>query len=161
MSIYTVNGSPVKYDNKWLAPGGTHDLPPYNSTDAGKALVVNNEGDDVEWQTVGSSITVDQIYNSSSTNPQSGTAVACAIANINQVPSSTQADESKVLTVNGQGTPEWVTPSGGTTYTQGNMISLANDQIAVSTTAGITDIQFVNALPANPVATVLYLIPVV
>lgn len=80
MSIYTVNGSPVKHDNKWLAPGGTHDLPPYDSSDAGKALVVNNEGDDVEWQTVGSSVTVDQHYDPTSTNPQSGTAVAEAVS---------------------------------------------------------------------------------
>jgi hypothetical protein len=34
-----------------------------------------------------------------------------------------------------------------------------NNAIGVSTTAGITDIQQVSALPANPVATVLYLIP--
>lgn len=48
---------------------------------------------------------------------------------------------------------------GGTTYTAGNMISLANDAIAVSTTAGITDIQMVASLPQNPVSSVLYLIP--
>lgn len=49
-----------------------------------------------------------------------------------------------------------------TTYTAGNMIAInANNSnaIGVSTTAGITDIQQVSALPANPVATVLYLIP--
>lgn len=51
------------------------------------------------------------------------------------------------------------TGGGGTTYTAGNMISLANNAIAVSTTAGITDIQTVASLPANPVSTVLYLIP--
>jgi hypothetical protein len=39
------------------------------------------------------------------------------------------------------------------------MISLTNNAIAVSTTAGITDIQTVASLPANPVSTVLYLIP--
>ena len=76
-----------------------------------------------------------------------------------QVPSSTSADETKVLTVNASGNPVWATPSAGTTYTAGNMISLANDAVAVSTTAGITDIQLVNTLPASPVATVLYLIP--
>lgn len=81
MSIFTVNGSPVKYDNKWLANGGTPsgELPPYDSSDAGKALVVNNEGDNVEWQVVGSSVTVDQHYDASSTNAQSGTAVAEAL----------------------------------------------------------------------------------
>lgn len=78
----------------------------------------------------------------------------------NPVPSSTSSDENKVLTVNSSGTPEWQpAQGGGTTYTAGNMISLANDAIAVSTTAGITDIQTVASLPANPVSTVLYLIP--
>lgn len=82
MSIYTVNGKPVKYDNKWLAQGGapSSDLPPYDSTDAGKALVVNNEGDAVEWQTVGSTVVVDQHYDGTSTNAQSGTAVAEAVS---------------------------------------------------------------------------------
>lgn len=49
-----------------------------------------------------------------------------------------------------------------TTYSAGNMIAIdANNSnaIGVSTTAGITDIQQVAALPANPVSTVLYLIP--
>ena len=76
-----------------------------------------------------------------------------------QVPASTSDDRNKVLSVNALGTPVWATPSAGTTYTAGNMISLANDAVAVSTTAGITDIQQVASLPANPVATVLYLIP--
>lgn len=77
------------------------------------------------------------------------------------VPAVTSSDDSKVLKASysgGVGSYAWETESGGTTYTAGNMISLANDAIAVSTTAGITDIQIVQALPANPVATVLYLI---
>ena len=41
----------------------------------------------------------------------------------------------------------------------GNMLSVTNNTLNVTTTAGITDIQLVNALPASPVATVLYLIP--
>ena len=81
------------------------------------------------------------------------------LGNVRQVPTSTSADETKVLTVNASGNPVWATAQGGTTYTAGNMISLANDTVAVSTTAGITDIQLVNALPASPVSTVLYLIP--
>lgn len=56
--------------------------------------------------------TVDQTYNSASTNAQSGTAVADAIAGINQVPAATSADADKVLTVNAQGTPEWATGGG-------------------------------------------------
>lgn len=67
----------------------------------------------------------------------------------------------KILAVNsGASGLEWVAkPSPGPSYSAGNMISLANDTIAVSTTAGITDVQTVAALPANPVATILYLIP--
>jgi len=41
----------------------------------------------------------------------------------------------------------------------GNMLSISNDTLNVTTTAGITDIVSVAALPANPVATVIYLIP--
>lgn len=77
----------------------------------------------------------------------------------NPVPSySTATDSGKVLSVGSNGL-EWDTPQSGTTYTAGNMISLTNNEIAVSTTAGVTDIQQVAALPANPVSTVLYLIP--
>lgn len=47
----------------------------------------------------------------------------------------------------------------GSSYTAGNMLSITNDTIDVTTTAGITDIQLVNALPASPVSSVLYLIP--
>lgn len=42
----------------------------------------------------------------------------------------------------------------------GNMLSVTSNTLNVTTTAGITDIQVVNALPANPVATVMYCIPV-
>ena len=46
-----------------------------------------------------------------------------------------------------------------TVPTAGNILSVTNSTLNVTTTAGITDIQQVSALPANPVATVLYLIP--
>lgn len=57
-------------------------------------------------------VTVDQTYNSSSTNAQSGTAVAGAIASVNQVPASTSADEDKVLTVDSNGDPVWADSQG-------------------------------------------------
>ena len=111
--------------------------------------------------------TVDQTYNASSTNAQSGTAVASAVSNavsgLDEVPAVTSSDNGKVLKATysgGAGSYAWATESGGTTYTAGNMVSInGNNAIGVSTTAGITDIQQVNVLPANPVATVLYLIP--
>lgn len=67
-------------------------------------------------------------------------------------------DEGKVLKVKdtlGTGSNfEWAAvPSAG------NMLSVTNNVLNVTTTAGITDIQQVSALPAQPVATVLYLIP--
>lgn len=51
--------------------------------------------------------TVDQSYSASSTNAQSGTAVANAISAVKQVPSSTSADEDKVLTVDSNGDAVW------------------------------------------------------
>lgn len=42
----------------------------------------------------------------------------------------------------------------------GNMLSVTNNTLNVTTTAGITDIRVVNSLPANPVSTVMYCIPV-
>ena len=71
------------------------------------------------------------------------------------IASPTAADAGKIyMAVSGGGGAMWVNQR-----TPGNMLSVTNNQIDVTTTAGITDIQMVNALPANPVATVLYLIP--
>ena len=41
----------------------------------------------------------------------------------------------------------------------GNMLSVTNGVLNVTTTAGITDVQQVSTLPAQTVATVIYLIP--
>lgn len=60
-----------------------------------------------------SPVTVDQTYDASSTNAQSGTAVAGAIATVRQVPSSTSSDEGKVLIVDSNGDPTWEIFSGG------------------------------------------------
>ena len=68
------------------------------------------------WSTTTKNVavpTVDQSYSASSTNAQSGTAVASAISAVNQVPASTSADEDKVLTVNSSGTPVWAAAQGG------------------------------------------------
>ena len=57
------------------------------------------------------------------------------------------------------GTAAIIMPTIPTVPTAGNMLSVTNNVLNVTTTAGITDIQQVASLPANPVATVLYLIP--
>lgn len=57
---------------------------------------------------------IDQTYNSSSTNAQSGTAVAGAIAGVRQVPTTQSTDNGKVLGVtDANGTLGWVAQSGG------------------------------------------------
>ena len=60
--------------------------------------------------------TVDQTYDASSANAQSGTAVAGAIAGVEQVPAVTSSDDGKVLKASysgGQGSYSWQTESGG------------------------------------------------
>lgn len=81
--------------------------------------------------------TVDQTYDASSTNAQSGVAVASAIAGVNAVPASTSSDADKVLTVDAQGTPGWAP------------ISLGD----------VNNVLQVNALPATTDPSTLYLIP--
>ena len=86
---------------------GAQEQADWNESDSSDPAFIKNK------PTIPSAVTVDQTYNSSSTNPQSGTAVAGAIAGVNQVPASTSADEDKVLTVNSSGNPVWATPQGG------------------------------------------------
>ena len=63
-------------------------------------------------------ITVDQTYNASSTNAQSGTAVAGALAAIRQVPTTTSSDNGKFLTVqDSNGTLGWATIQQSATIT--------------------------------------------
>lgn len=77
--------------------------------------------------------TVDQTYDGTSTNAQSGTAVAGAIAGVNQVPASTSSDSGKVLTVDSNGDPQWATGGGGSSYTAGYGIYIdPNDNNAIS-----------------------------
>ena len=137
-------------------PSYIQNKPAEKSLVAGTNITISSDSSTITI----SSVAVDQTYNSASTNPQSGVAVAGALATVRQVPTTQSTDNGKVLGVtDGNGTLGWVAQSGGTSYSAGNMISLTNNEVAVSTTAGITDIQQVAALPANPVSTVLYLIP--
>ena len=117
------------------AVAGVNAVPASTSADEDKVLTVDSNGSPV-WAASavpaskplvqGSGITitdgqndvtisadVDQTYSASSTNAQSGVAVASAIAGINAVPASTSADEDKVLTVNSSGTPVWAAAQGG------------------------------------------------
>lgn len=124
-------------------------LPAHTSTESGKVLGVDSNGDlgwvnqsgggggsysagtgiditagtiSVDTTTVAMKTdiptvpTTDQTYNSSSTNPQSGTAVAGAISGVAQVPSVTSSDNAKVLTASysdGVASYSWQTAQGG------------------------------------------------
>ena len=112
---------------------------PSVSGNAGKVLAVNSGATGVEWISQPTVPTTDQTYNSASTNPQSGTAVAGAIAAVNQLPASTSADENKVLTVNAQGAAGWANPPTELPTVTGN----ANKVLAVN--SGATGVEWVTA----------------
>lgn len=155
----------------WATPASVDEVPAVTSNDDGKVLKATYSGGvgSYAWATEsggGTSYSAGTGIDISAQNEISVDTTVVAtqtdLSGIEQVPDVTSSDDGKVLTASysgGTGSFAWDTPSGGTTYTAGNMISLANDAVAVSTTAGITDIQLVNSLPASPVATVLYLIP--
>lgn len=95
--------------------GQVRQVPASTSSDEDKVLTVNSSGTP-EWASP-ATITVDQSYNASSTNAQSGTAVAEAIAGISveEVPTVTSNDDGKVLQASydsgtGTGSYAWTTP---------------------------------------------------
>lgn len=92
--------------------GQVRQVPASTSSDEDKVLTVNSSGTP-EWATP-ATITVDQTYDASSTNAQSGVAVAEAIAGISvdEVPDVTSADGDKLLKATysgGQGSYAWET----------------------------------------------------
>lgn len=116
----TINNVPAvtsSDDNKVLKASYTGGVGSYSWEQESGGTVTDVEVDGVSVVSGGvasiTTPTVDQVYDGTSTNAQSGTAVADALANINQVPTSTSADSGKVLTVNAQGVPGWVTGGGG------------------------------------------------
>lgn len=114
--------------------GASGEVPAVTESDNGKVLkaIYDEGGAAVEWGEAAPAVTVDQTYNALSENPQSGTAVAGAIATVKQVPASTASDSSKVLTVNASGNPEWQTAQGGgSSYTAGDGIEIDNGEISV------------------------------
>lgn len=136
------------------------EVPAVTSSDDAKVLTATYSGGvgSYAWESAQGG-TVDQTYNASSTNAQSGTAVAGALA---AVPTKPIVAGSNITITENSNNVTIAATNTDTTYTAGNMIAInANNSnaISVSTTAGITDIQQVAALPANPVSTVLYLIP--
>lgn len=119
-------------------PSSDELVPSATSGDSGKVLTVDSQGNP-GWVTP-SSVTIDQTYNASSTNAQSGTAVAQAIAaipapSVDEVPDVTSSDDGKVLTASysgGTGSYSWQTAQGGGgSYTAGDGIDITSDEISV------------------------------
>lgn len=106
-----------------------------------------------------SQVTVDQTYSASSTNAQSGTAVAGAIATIKQVPASTSSDSNKVLTVNSQGTPAWADTQlpEEKSLVEGTGIDITEGADSVTISLD-TPVEVVSALPASPTAGTVYIV---
>lgn len=94
----------------------------WNQTDSSADDYIKNK------PTIPPGVTVDQTYNSSSTNAQSGTAVAGALATINEVPASSSTDEGKVLTVDAHGNPGWATAQAP--ISAGNGISISSNTVS-------------------------------
>lgn len=101
----------------------------WNETNTSSKAYIQNK------PTIPAAVTVDQTYNASSTNPQSGTAVAEAVASISvdEVPAVTSSDDGKVLKATysgGTGSYSWETETGAT-YTAGDAIDITNNEISV------------------------------
>lgn len=109
-------------------------------------------GNNITIEVTGVSAIISSTGGGGGTTYTAGTAIDIS----NQDIISVKIDGSTVTT-NASG--QLVANGGGTSYSAGNMISLANDTISVSTTAGITDIQVVNAASACTANNILYLIP--
>jgi len=122
--------------------GASGEVPQVTESDNGKVLkaVYDEGGPAVEWGDAAPAVTVDQTYNASSTNAQSGTAVAGAIAGVKQVPASTSADADKVLTVSSEGVPGWAPAQGGgggSSVEAGAGLVKSGDTLSVDTGNGL------------------------
>lgn len=79
MTAELIKLSIFKISSRNTQSGGGSDLPDYDYSNAGQVLTVNSDGTDIEWANQ-QTITIDQHYDPTSTNAQSGTAVAEAVS---------------------------------------------------------------------------------
>lgn len=108
-------------------------------------------------QTFANTIDGNEILAKRSQCDYAGNDIATTYATKGEIPSVPVTDvEVDGVSVVSSGVASITMP---TVPSAGNMLSVTNNTLDVTTTAGITDVQQVNALPQNPVSTVLYLIP--
>ena len=127
------------------------EVPAVGSSDGNKVLKATYSGGvgSYSWEDAPASVTVDQTYDATSANAQSGVAVAQAIAaipapSVDEVPDVGSTDDGKVLTASysgGVGSYSWQTVQSGTSYTAGDGIAIdGNHEISADvdgTTIGI------------------------
>lgn len=131
MSIYTVNGSPVMHDGKFLTTGGSHDLPEYDTGDANKVLKVSPDGHSIDWYddanttyTAGNGLTL------TGTEFAADTTVLATQTDLSGKQDKLTAgqnitiDADNVISATG----------GGSTYTAGTGIDITGDVISADTT---------------------------
>ena len=130
LAAVATSGSYNDLTNKPTIPSGDDLVPSASSVDAGKVLTVDSQGDPA-WVTpsTGPTYTAGTGIDISAQNVISVDTTTIATksdlpSSSDLVPSSSSGDAGKVLTVDAQGEPSWVTPSGGTTYSAGDDLSL-------------------------------------
>lgn len=133
ISISLGNGLTTESGSLVIDTGVVRSVPDSDGTNEGQVLGVTNSSGDIGWVTVTPAGTVDQTYDPTSSNAQSGTAVAEAIAGVNEVPTATSGDNGKVLGVtDSQGNIGWVTDQD-TTYSAGTGLTLTGTTFSADT----------------------------
>lgn len=135
MSIYTVNGSPVMHDGKFLTTGGTHELPEYDSEDANKVLKVSPNGHSIDWYddanttyTAGNGLTLNGTEFSADTTVLATQSDLSGKQDKLTAGQNITIDADNVISATG----------GGSSYTAGNGIDITGDEISVDTSVVAT-----------------------
>lgn len=142
-------------------------VPSSTSSDENKVLTVNSSGTP-EWQAVGSSGVTEEFVTAYVESQVSGIPTYSAGDGIDidngvislDDPVNLIAGNNINISVSGVSAVISSTGGGGSDpVSGGNCISVNSNVVSWITTAGITDIVSAASLPANPVSTVIYLIP--
>ena len=137
---------------------GTPDLSGYVQSSSLATVATTGDYDDLTNKpTIPAAVTVDQVYDSASANPQSGVAVASAVSGKQNALSTAQLNAANSGITSAKVT-SYDTHVADTTIhvTSADKTAWSGKQDALT---DITDVRVVASLPASPVATVLYLIP--
>jgi len=143
-TTYTA-GDYISIENDEIAVTGVGNLVAGNNitiTESGNNITISSEGGGTTY-TAGQYISID----------------ANDVISVTGVAAATAIPDTEEVTFEEVDLTDYALASAVHTYTAGNCISVANDTIDWITTAGITDIQMVTALPQDPVSSVLYIIP--